>query len=164
MNSCWGYSINNPHAVSSHRPKDMDKYLSQHADFIVSYDDTYVREVNPVVTNFSYPQFARRVLYNYHKKMDHIKSLVNVLYENIDAILVTEEDYSKLFNLGLVGKELGQFKIEHKFSEIVIRGPRQIMAIEADDGSLYKRGPMTESFEDFKNNVIDMINKDSQTL
>lgn len=164
MNSCWGYSISNPHEVSSHRPKDMDKYLSQHADFIVSYDDTYVREVNPVVTNFSYPQFARRVLYNYHKKMDHIKSLVNVLYENIDAILVTEEDYNKLFSLGLIGKELGQFKIEHKFSEIAIRGPRQIMAIEADGGSLYKRGPMTESFEDFKNNVIDMINKDSQAL
>lgn len=164
MNSCWGYSISNPHEVSSHRPKDMDKYLSQHADFIVSYDDTHVREVNPVVTGFSYPQFARRVLYNYHKKMDHIKSLVNVLYENIDAILVTEEDYNKLLSKGLVGNELGQFKIEHKFSEIAIRGPRQIMAIEADDGSLYKRGPMTESFEDFKNNVIDMINKDSQTL
>lgn len=161
MNSCWGYSISNPHEVSSHRPKDMDKYLSQHADFIVSYDDTYVREVNPVVINFSYPQFARRVLYNYNKKMDHIKSLVNVLYENIDAILVTEEDYNKLLSIGFIGNELGQFKIEHKFSEIAIRGPRQIMAIEAADGSLYKRGPMAESFEDFKNNVIGMINKDS---
>ena len=38
------------------------------------------------------------------------------------------------------------------------------MAIDAADGSLYKRGPMTESFKEIKNNVVDMINKDSQPL
>lgn len=162
MNSTWGYSISNPKVVSSHRPEDIDAYIIKNSDFVISYDNERVKVVNPVVTNFTYPQFARRVLYNYHKKMDYVKSLVNVLYENIDAILITEEDYHKLEQVGLIGNELGQFKIEHKFSEIVIRGPRQIMAIDADDGSLYKRGPMTESFEDFKNNVIDMINKESQ--
>lgn len=162
MNSTWGYSISNPKVVSSHRPEDIDAYIIKNSDFVISYDNQRVKVVNPVVTNFTYPQFARRVLYNYHKKMDYVKSLVNVLYENIDAILITEDDYHKLEQVGLIGNELGQFKIEHKFSEIAIRGPRQIMAIEADDGSLYKRGPMTESFKDFKNNVIDMINKESQ--
>lgn len=156
MNSCWGYSIANPHVVSSHRPKDMDKYLSQHADFVVSYDDTCVREVNPVVADFSYPQFARRVLNNYHEKMNHIKSIVDVIYENIDAILVSEEDYNKLLSNGFIGEELGQLKIEHIFSEIAIRGSRQIMAIETD-GSLYQRGPMTDSYTDFKNSVLQLI-------
>lgn len=158
MNSSWGYSISNPKVVSSHRPNDIDAYILKNSDFVISYDKQRVKVVNPVVTNFTYPQFARRVLYNYHKKMNHVKSLVNVLYENIDAILVSEEDYLKLDREGLIGDKLGQFKIEHKFSEIAIRGPRQIMAIE-DNGSLYKRGPMTEAFEDFKNSVIGMINE-----
>ena len=79
-----------------------------------------------------------------------------MLYENIDAILVSEEDYLKLDKAGFIGEELGQFKIDHTFSEIAIRAPRQIMAIETD-GKLYQRGQMTESFEDFKNSVLQLI-------
>ena len=156
MNSCWGYSISNPQVVSSCRPSNLDDYLKKHTEFIVSYDKNRVKEINPVVTNYTYPQFARRVLYNYHKKMNHVKSLVNVLYENIDAILVSEEDYLKLDHEGLIGDELGQFKIEHEFKEIAIAGPRQIMAIEKD-GTLYQRGNSKESFVDFKNRVIESL-------
>ena len=57
---------------------------------------------------------------NYYAFMDKISNLVNVLYWNIDAILVCEDDYLKLKELGYIGSELGQFKNEKVFLEKLV--------------------------------------------
>ena len=74
------------------------------------------------------PQFAREVLNNYHIKMNAIRKLCKIYYENIDAILIEEEDYHKLESLGMIGNELGKFKIEHIFTEIAIMSSRKFVA------------------------------------
>ena len=60
--------------------------------------------------------------------MDEVKSLVTVYYENVDALLINEDDYNKLVNLGYIGEELGLFKIEHVFTEIAIKSSKRYVA------------------------------------
>ena len=61
------------------------------------------------------------MLLNYHEKMEKISKIVNVLYCNIDSILITESDFKKLEELGYINDELGGLKVEHIFTEFVIK-------------------------------------------
>ena len=142
MNSCWGYSIKR-HKLFKHKyVNDVNKYIDTYAPFITKYKynndnvSGYVDTINSFSQHFTCPQFAYSVLTEFKSKMDSIKSIVNVLYENIDAILISESDYNKLVQLGYVGDELGQFKIEHIFTEIAIKSVKRYVAT-LDDGSKY---------------------------
>ena len=56
---------------------------------------------------------------SFNNKLQEIKSIVNVLFQNIDAIIVNEADYNKLLELGHVHPtELGKLKVEHIFSSV----------------------------------------------
>ena len=105
--------------------------------------------------HFNYPQLSRAMVDHYHEFMEKIENEVNILFRNIDAILVNESDYNKLCELGYVGLELGQFKIEKEFKEIAILSPGKRMGILAD-GSIYKCPKnSTIDYETFKEEVIE---------
>ena len=142
MNSCWGYSIKRPKLIKHKFAKNVNSYVETYAPFVVGYnynDDGisgFVDTVNSFVPHFTVPQFARSVLNEFKLMMDKIKSLVTVYYENIDAILISESDYEKLVKLGYVGDKLGQFKIEHIFTEIAIKSTKRYVAT-LDNGEKY---------------------------
>ncbi len=131
--------------------------MATFAPFVIKhkYNDDgvsgYVDTINSFVPHFTFPQFAKSVLDEFRRMINEVKQVVNVLYENIDAILVTEEDYHKLLELGYIGNKLGQFKIEHIFTEIAIKSQRVYVAT-LDSGEKYyhcvKRETDYDSFVD----------------
>ena len=134
MNSCWGYSIQRPKTIKRKYSKKLEKDIETFAPYVYKYHfnndgvSGYIHTVNSFVPHFTIPQFAKSVLDRFNEKMNHIKSLVHVYYENIDAVLIDENDYHKLVDMGFVGDELGQFKIERVFDEIAIMSPKRYVA------------------------------------
>jgi len=101
--------------------------------YYVDMNSSYMSFINGIPTDLTMQNK------NYNKFMDMIHSTVNVIYENIDAILVTESDYNKLQSMNLIGDNLGQFKVEHIFNSFKYISPRHWKAV-CDDGSIEKRG------------------------
>ena len=163
MNSCFGYSIKRPKTIKHKYTNNVDKYIETFAPYVYKYkynDDCvsgYVHLINSFVSHFTIPQFAKSLLDAYKRKMDEIKSIVNVYYTNIDAILINEQDYNKLKSLGYIGNELGQFKIEHVFNEIAIMSPKRYVA-KLDDGTIFNHCVKDSvDYEQFINEVQAMI-------
>ena len=162
-NSCWGYSIQRPKTIKRKYSKDVDKALDTFAPYIYKYhynaDGTtgHVHLVNSFVAHFMIPQFAKSVLDRFHEMMDHIKSLVNVYYENIDAILIDENDFNKLQRMGMIGDALGQFKIEHIFDEIAIKSPKRYVATLDNGERFYHCVNESIDYDSFVNEVKQMI-------
>jgi hypothetical protein len=101
-------------------------------------------------------QFAKVILDNYHEKVKELEKLVTILYYNTDAFIISESDYLKLCELGMIGDKLGQFKVEEIFTEVYFMGPRKWMA-KCDDGSVFCRPKKLiekTTFEQFKNKVL----------
>lgn len=118
MNSTWGYSIQRPRVIKHKRVKNVDTYVKRFASFILKQDGNYVDRVKCFVPHFTFPQFAKSVLDEYNAFFSNVKSMINVYYENIDAILTDEEGYNKLCSLGLVDDiQMGKFKIDKVFTE-----------------------------------------------
>ena len=110
------------------KPADKDEFIKSHINYVIEHDNDIVKMIKSVSFNYSMPQFAREVLNNYHTKIEAIRKLCKIYYENIDAILIDEDDYNKLVSLGYVGNDLGMFKIEHVFTEIAIMSSRKFVA------------------------------------
>ena len=91
---------------------------------------------------------------NYYAFMDKISKLVDVKYWNIDAILISESDYFKLKELGYIGDELSQFKVEKVFKEIGIMSPMKKAGL-LTDGDSYKC-PEDNSYICPKNLKVDL--------
>ena len=117
--------------------------------------------IKSISFQYSYPQFAREVLNNYHNKMNEIRKICKIYYENIDAILIDENDYNKLVKLNYVGNELGKFKIEHIFTEIAITSSRKFVATLEDGNKLIhcpkKDIDYNEFVKEVKNNKFTTI-------
>ena len=131
MNSCWGWSIRKQKLIKHKHTNNVAYNLEEFAPFIIMYDRYSYDVINSFV-----PHFAKSVLDSYHSLMDKVRGLVNVLYENIDAILINEEDYNKLNELGYIGKNLGQWKVEKVFSKIDIRSPKRYTGIDYFTGEV----------------------------
>ena len=153
MTSSWGSSIKRNRMFKVSKPKDKEAYIAQHINYVCEYDSKTVKEIKSISFQYSYPQFARVVLENYHKKMEQIKSMCKVYYENIDAILIDEDDYNKIVNAGLVGNNLGMFKIEHVFNEIAISSSRKFVAILEDGSKLIHCPKKNIDYDAFVNEV-----------
>ena len=65
-------------------------FIASHINYVVEHDDTIVKLIKSVSFQYSYPQFAREVLNNYHNKINEIRKICRIYYENIDAILIDE--------------------------------------------------------------------------
>ena len=143
MTSCWGYSIRRPKIIKHKYNSNIDSYIDNFAPFVLRYNyindsDTsgFVDTINSFVPHFTTPHLAKHVLDEFHNLMNKIKSLVTVYYQNVDAILINESDYNKLVELGYIGNQLGQFKIEHIFTEFALSNGRQYVA-KLDNGEQF---------------------------
>ena len=161
MSSCWGSSIPKHRLFKTIKSKNINSIIDKNINNVIEYDNSVVRLVKSISYKYSYPQFAREVLNNYHEKLNKIRSMCNIFYENIDAILINEDDYKKLKDNGFIGNQLGQFKIEHIFKEIAISSSRKFVGI-LDDNTKFIHLPKkdinyNEFVEDVKNNKFTTI-------
>ena len=92
----YGNSIKTQKKFKNIYSKDIQNTLEYQGKHVVKYNDKYVTIMRDIYQHYYYPQHAKRLLDNYHEKMKRIGELVNILYCNIDSILVTESDYLKL--------------------------------------------------------------------
>ena len=151
--SCWGSSIKKNRIFKVVKPKNKQTFIDKNINNIIEYDDSVIRMVKSITFNYSYPQFAREVLNNYHKKMNEIRSMCKIYYENIDAILIDENDYKKLEEKGFIGNELGKFKIEHIFKEIAIASSRKFVGVLDDDSQFIHLPKKDINYNDFVNEI-----------
>jgi hypothetical protein len=113
----------------------------------------FVTTVNTFHPHFNHVQFAKSILDNYHKKVEELSKLVTIYYYNIDAFIIDEDDYNKLVGLGMIGENLGQFKVESVFDELVFKSPRTWMGL-MENGEIYCRPKSLinkYNYEEFKN-------------
>ena len=160
MTSSYGCSFRKQKVIKTKFSDNVDKAIENYGQFVSGYrflnkPKGFVSKIRGFCPHFNYPQLTSSMIDNYHKFMEKLEKIVDIKFRNIDAILVNENDYKKLCELGYVGLELGQFKIEKVFSEIAILSPKRRMGI-LEDGSLYKCPKDSEiDYESFKREVIE---------
>jgi len=155
LSSCWGCSIRRPKIFKNKYANDVDKYMDTFGPYVIGWDDNhFVQSINPVVFHYTYPQLAQTMLIEYEKKMNDLKSKVNVLYENIDSILVNESDYLKLKDLGYLDDyELGKLKIANVFTEIAIISTKRYVATLENGEKYYHCIKDTEDYDKIVNSI-----------
>ena len=77
-------------------------------------------------------------------------------YDQADSILISEDDYNKLNQLGHIGDNLGQFRLEYIFSEVAFESSAKWMGRTIDGKIIHKRIKDSVSFEDFKQTVSEL--------
>jgi len=121
MNSCYGYSLRKPRLHERVYKTNVNNFINNYKNYVWAIYNTkndnegFIDVIQSFVPDYNCVQFGADILNKYNRFMDDIRSKVNVIYENIDAILINENDYNKLQNEGLIGDELGKFKVEHVF-------------------------------------------------
>ncbi len=136
MNSSWGYSIKKSKDIIRTHTTNVSGTMREFGDLILSTDDQgKISRIKTFSPWFNYPQFARDVLSKFNARMKSIAEIVDVLYYNIDAIVIRERDYEKLRELGYMDdSKMGYFKIEHVFSELHILSKKKWYG-KLDDGT-----------------------------
>ena len=163
MNSCWGFSIRRPKIIKRKFAKNINKTIDEMEQVVYKYsydkqgESGWVSLIQSFVPHFTCPQFAKSVLDVFHKKMNEVKKLVNVYYQNIDAILIDEDDFEKLKRMGYIGDKLGLFKIEHIFTEIAIKSPRKYVATLIDGQKYYHCVKDDVNYDEFVNDVKQLM-------
>ena len=86
--------------------------------------------------------------------MKRIGELVNILYCNIDSILITESDYLKLKDLGYVDDNaFGKFRVEHIFTRFAIKDCRNWRGVREDGTEIKRPKKLNLTFEEFVNTL-----------
>jgi hypothetical protein len=158
MNSCFGYSMRKPKYIKTKYSSNVNGKVEEMLPFVAKYsykkgNEGFVTTVNSFHPHFNHVQFAKSILDTYNKKIEELEKLVKIYYYNIDAFIVNENDYNKLKELGYIGDNLGQFRVESIFIQAVFETPRKWTAI-TDEGNIYCRPKKLIdkiSFEEFKN-------------
>ena len=119
----------------------------------MKYDDDSVTIKKCFSPHYYYPQYAKTLLDNDNEKMNKISEINNILYCNVNAILVTEQDYFKLKDLGYVNEDLGNFSVEHGFTDFDIKSVKKWIGKIIDGMEIRKPCKMKISFEDFVENI-----------
>ena len=162
MTSSYGCSIRKPRMIKTKFSDNVDKAIEDYGQFISGYcykncKNGLVSKVQGFCPHFNYPQLTCLIMNNYHKFMEKISKEINILFVNIDARLLNENDYKKLSELGNVGEELGQFKIEKEFKEIAILSPKKRMGILKDNIPFVCLKDLDIDYESFKKDVIEKM-------
>ena len=137
MSSTWGYSIQKPKVIKNKWVENVDFYSNKYNRFVLKIKDHFVSTVNTFVSHYTFPQFAKSVLDEYNKFFNWIKSIIPIYYMNIDAVLTSEHGYEKLIKMGLVGENMGQFKLDKTFKEFAAISNRQYVATTIDNEKVY---------------------------
>lgn len=138
MCSCYGTSIIKPKFFKNKYVQDIEKALERFGDLVITHNDSnFIQIKQTLVSNYSHPQFAKVILDGFNNKMNELKSIVNVLFQNFDAIVVTESDYNKLNELGYIHPtELGKLKVEHIFTSMVFKNKCKWYGVN-EDGTVF---------------------------
>jgi hypothetical protein len=141
MCSCYGASIRKPKTIKHKYSNNIQGTINNQGDFVISCENKdagFVNIIQPYVEHYSHPHFAKVILDGFNNKLNEIKSIVNILFQNIDAIVVNESDYLKLVQLGYIHPtELGKLKIEHVFKSMKFYNKMRWIGIN-EDGSEFK--------------------------
>jgi hypothetical protein len=137
MNSVWGKSIERPKVIKNKWVENVDFYSNKYHRFVLKINGHFISTVNTFVSHYTAPQFAKSVLDEYNKFFNHIKSIIPIYYENIDAVLTNEKGYEKLNEMGLIGNGMGEFKLDKVFKEIAIISNRSYVATTIDNERIY---------------------------
>ena len=141
MCSCYGTSIRKPKLVKHKYSENIQGTINNQGDFVISCDNKtsgFVNIVQPYVEHYNFGHFAKVILEGFNNKLNEIKSLVTVLFQNIDAIVVSESDYNKLNALGYIhDTELGKLKVEHTFTRMKFFNKMRWYGVNLD-GSKFK--------------------------
>ena len=136
MNSCYGASIAKAKTIKHKFSENIAGTINNQGNLVIAHEDKsagFVNIVNPYVEHYNWSQFAKVILDGFNNKMSEIKSIVNVLFQNIDAIIVNESDYNKLQELGYIHPtELGKLKVEHIFSSVKFYSKMRWVAVNED--------------------------------
>ena len=134
--SCYGTSIAKPKRIKHKWSDNIQGTINNQGDLVVSHENKaagFVSIVQPYVEHYNHPHFARVILDGFNNKLNEIKSIVNVLFINIDAIVVNEADYKKLCAMGHVHPtELGKLKVEHVFTSMTFYSKMRWTAVNLD--------------------------------
>ena len=137
MCSCYGASIRKPKLIKHKYSNNIQGTINNQGDFVISHENKasgFVNIMNPYVEHYSYPHFAKVILDGLNNKLNEIKAIVNVLFQNIDAIIVNEADYNKLLELGYIhDTELGKLKVERVFKSIQFYNKMRWIGINEDN-------------------------------
>ena len=140
MNSAYGASIRKSKLVKHKYSDNIAGTINNQGDLVISHENKpsgFVNIIQPYVEHYNYPHFAKVILEGFNNKLNEIKSLVNVLFQNIDAIVVSESDFNKLNALGYIhNTELGKLKIEHTFTRMKFYNKMRWYGIK-EDGSRF---------------------------
>jgi hypothetical protein len=162
MNSCFGFSMKKPKYIKTKFSTNVDSRVEEMNPFVAKYSyreggkEGFVSTVNSFHPHFNHIQFAKSILDNYNKKVEELEKLVKIYYYNIDAFIVDEEGFNKLVELDYIGDNMGQFKVEAIFNEIVFESARKWMGL-LEDGDIYCRPKKLSEkidFDEFKNKII----------
>ena len=134
MCSCYGSSITRPKLVKHKYSQNIQSTINEQGELVLSHDDNnYVHLIQPYVEHYAYPQFAKVILDGFNDKVNELRSIVNVLFQNFDAFVVNEDDYNKLNELGYIHPtELGKLKVEHVFIQMTFKNKCQWIGINED--------------------------------
>ena len=155
MTCCWGMSIKREKLFKKHYPKNREEYIDSNLPYVVEVGSDFIKTISSISVHWSHPQFAKSVLDEFSRKMKAVCDLVGrVYYHNVDALLIDEEGYKKVVEAGLIGDELGKFKIEHVFNEIAIMSKRKYVATLEDGTLFYHNGNRPTDYEWFKQRVL----------
>ena len=137
MNSCYGTSIQKPKIIKHKYSTNINGTISNQGDFVISSEsgnEGFVNIIQPYVEHYSHPHFAKVILDGFQQKVQEIKSIVHVLFQNIDAFIVNETDYNNLVELGYVHPtELGKLKVEHIFKSVKFYSKMKWIGINEDN-------------------------------
>ena len=128
MNSFYGYSIRRAAVIKTKYRQNPTAYEQRFGKFIIKTQGNYISTIKSYCEHYTCPHLAASILGSFNSFLKHIMSLVNVYYINVDAILTDEDGYKKLLELGFIGDNLRQFKIEKIFDEIAIISSRRYVA------------------------------------
>ena len=136
MCSCYGASIKRPKLIKRRYSENIQATIREQGDLVMSYDDStsgYISLLQPYVEHYSHPQFAKVILDSFNNKVNELKSIVNILFQNIDAFMVSESDFNKLNELGYIHPtELGKLKVEHVFQSVTFKNKNSWIGINLD--------------------------------
>ena len=137
MNSVWGKSIERPKVIKNKWVQNVDFYSTKYNRFVLKVNGHFISTINTFVPHYTFPQFAKSVLDEYNKFFNHIKSLIPIYYENIDAVLTNEEGFNKLNEMRLIGENMGEFKVDKVFKEFAAISSRSYVATTIDNERIY---------------------------
>ena len=141
MCSCYGVSIRKPKTIKHKYSDNIQGTINNQGDLVASHENKaagFVNIIQPYVEHYNHPHFAKTILDGFNNKLNEIKSIVNVLFTNIDAIVVNEADYNKLNALGYIHPtELGKLKVEHVFESMTLYSKMRWIGIN-EDGSEFR--------------------------